>query len=90
MLHVKKDVNWRGDHNTFTGWWKRVEGKGILQRGLEEASENNKESMRAAHVNGMNECQQTSASYPKSALKYSSSTKLTWGHYKLEFFNYRK
>jgi len=54
-----------------------VEGKGILQRGMEEAPERSKKSMHSAHADGMNECKQISASYPKSALKYSSSTELT-------------
>ena len=32
-----------------------MEGKGIQQRGMEEASENGKESSHSAHANGMNE-----------------------------------
>jgi len=32
-----------------------VEGKGIEQRRMEEAPENNKESSHSAHANGMNE-----------------------------------
>jgi len=32
-----------------------VEGKGIQDRGMEEASENGKESLHSAHGNGMNE-----------------------------------
>jgi len=32
-----------------------VEGKGIKQKGMEEAPENGKESSHSAHSNGMNE-----------------------------------
>ena len=32
-----------------------MEGKGIQDRGMEEASENGKESLHSAHGNGMNE-----------------------------------
>jgi len=53
-----------------------MEGKGILQRGMEEVPENDKESTHSAHANGLNESQQTSAFYPKSALNYSSIIKL--------------
>jgi hypothetical protein len=35
---------------------KIVGGKSILQRVMEEARENGKESSHSAHVNGMNEC----------------------------------
>ena len=35
--------------------WKRVEGKGIQQREMEEAPENGKESSHSAHADGMNE-----------------------------------
>jgi hypothetical protein len=39
------------------GWknsgWRSVTGKNIKQRGMEEASENGKESSHSAHVNGM-------------------------------------
>ena len=38
-----------------TSWWKGVEGKGILQRGMEQAPEDGKESSHSAHANGMNE-----------------------------------
>ena len=38
-----------------TSWWKRVEGKVIQQKGMEEAPENGKESSHSAHVNGINE-----------------------------------
>jgi len=39
----------------MTSWWKRVEGKGIYQRGMEEAPENGRESSHSAHANGMDE-----------------------------------
>jgi len=35
-------------------WWRRVAGKSIQQRGMEEAPENSKESLHSAHANGMN------------------------------------
>jgi hypothetical protein len=37
-----------------TSWWKRVEGKGIEQRGMDEAPENGKELLHSAHADGMN------------------------------------
>jgi hypothetical protein len=40
-----------------SNWWKRSEGKGVCQRGMEEAPENGKESSHLAHANGMNEFQ---------------------------------
>jgi hypothetical protein len=33
-----------------------VEGKGIKQRGMEEAPENGKESSHSSHADGINEC----------------------------------
>jgi len=36
-------------------WWRSVAGKSIKQRGMEEAPENDKESLHSAHANGMNE-----------------------------------
>jgi len=38
-----------------TSWWKRVEGKSIQQRGMEEVPENGKKLSHSAHANGMNE-----------------------------------
>jgi hypothetical protein len=42
------------------GWknscWRRLAGKSIKQRGMEESHENGKESSHSAHANGMNEC----------------------------------
>jgi hypothetical protein len=36
-------------------WWRRLAGKSIQQRGMEEAAENGKELSHSAHGNGMNE-----------------------------------
>jgi hypothetical protein len=35
--------------------WRMVAGKGIQQRGMEEAPKNGKESSHSAHANGKNE-----------------------------------
>ena len=40
-----------------------MEGKGILQRGMEEAPENGKELSHSAHANGMNERGFTASSH---------------------------
>jgi hypothetical protein len=37
--------------------WKRMEGKVICKRRMEEAPVNGKESLHSAHANGMNEFQ---------------------------------
>jgi hypothetical protein len=34
-------------------WWRRVAGKSICQRGMEEAPENGKKSSHSAHANGI-------------------------------------
>jgi hypothetical protein len=39
----------------MSSWWRRVAGKSMKQRGMEEAPENSKESSHSAHANGMNE-----------------------------------
>jgi len=36
-------------------WWRRVAEKSTLQRGMEEAPENDMESLHSGHANGMNE-----------------------------------
>jgi len=45
----------RSEGRWKTSWWKRVEGKDMQQRGMEEASENGKESSHSAQANEMNE-----------------------------------
>jgi hypothetical protein len=40
-----------------------VAGKMILQRGMEVAPENGKESSHSAHANGMNECSTVTSFY---------------------------
>jgi hypothetical protein len=46
-----------------TSWFKREKGKGIEQRGMEEAPENDKESSHSAHANGMNESKLVSVNH---------------------------
>jgi hypothetical protein len=38
----------------MNSWWRRVAGKSILQRGMEETPEKGKELSHSAHANGMN------------------------------------
>jgi len=44
-----------GEKGWKNSWWSRVAGKSTQQRGMEEASENGKDSSNSAHANGMNE-----------------------------------
>jgi len=44
-----------GERGWKNSWWRRVAGKGIQQKGMEEAAENGKESSHSARANGMNE-----------------------------------
>jgi len=48
----RQDEVRRGWQNS---WRRRVAGKSTLQRGMEEAPDNGKESPHSAHANGMNE-----------------------------------
>jgi len=44
-----------GERGWKNSWWRRVAGKSTLQRGKEEAPENDMESSHSAHANGINE-----------------------------------
>jgi hypothetical protein len=46
---------WQGEGGWKNSWWRRVAGKSIQQRGMEEVPENSKESSHSAHFYGMNE-----------------------------------
>ena len=46
-------VRW-GERGWTSSWWRRVAGKSMWQRGMEEAPENGKELPHSARANGMN------------------------------------
>jgi hypothetical protein len=45
---------WQDEGGWRNSWWRRVAGKSMKQRGMEEAPENGKELSHSAHANGMN------------------------------------
>jgi hypothetical protein len=44
----------RSEGGWKNGWWRRVAGKCILERGMEDAPENGKESSHSGHASGIN------------------------------------